>query len=98
MACRSKQKCDAAADAVSKRVSGVEGAGEGVPMVMDLSSFESVRGFAEGFLEKYERLDSLMLNAGIMWVPYGVTKEGLESQIGLFLCLFGWVCGFVERC
>ena len=49
---------------------------------LDLTSFESVQQAAEKFLAQEQRLDILMLNAGIMATPPGVTKEGYEVQFG----------------
>lgn len=49
---------------------------------LDLSSFDSVRKAAAKFSLEVERLDILMLNAGIMGVPAGVTEEGYEIQFG----------------
>jgi NAD(P)-dependent dehydrogenase (short-subunit alcohol dehydrogenase family) len=49
---------------------------------LDLSSQVSVRQFAENFTAKYDRLDVLANNAGIMWVPYGTTEDGYECQFG----------------
>ncbi|HBX69815.1 MAG TPA: short-chain dehydrogenase, partial [Chloroflexi bacterium] len=40
-------------------------------MPLDLSSLESIQQFAAQFKAKYERLDVLLNNAGIMMVPYG---------------------------
>lgn len=52
-------------------------------MEMDLSSFESVKAFANAFKEKYTGLDVLVNNAGIMAMPKRqVTVDGLEAQIG----------------
>jgi NAD(P)-dependent dehydrogenase (short-subunit alcohol dehydrogenase family) len=51
-------------------------------MQLDLASLESVRFFAEAFKAKYEHLDLLVNNAGIMMVPYGLTKDGFELQLG----------------
>jgi NAD(P)-dependent dehydrogenase (short-subunit alcohol dehydrogenase family) len=45
---------------------------------LDLQDLASVREFAEGAPEA----DVLVNNAGIMAVPYEVTKDGFESQIG----------------
>ena len=53
------------------------------PMILDLASFASIREFAKNFNAKYEVLDSLILNAGIMVPPFQLTKDGLESQIGI---------------
>lgn len=45
---------------------------------LDLQDLASVREFAEGV----ESVDVLINNAGIMAVPYALTKDGFESQIG----------------
>lgn len=51
-------------------------------MRLDLASLASVREFAQAFQGKYDRLDVLLNNAGIMMVPYGKTEDGFERQIG----------------
>ena len=38
-------------------------------MQLDLNDLESVRGFADNFKEKYDKLDILCNNAGIMALP-----------------------------
>lgn len=45
---------------------------------LDLQDLSSVRAFAEGV----PSVDVLVNNAGIMAVPYALTKDGFESQIG----------------
>src|SRR6478752_1412305 len=45
---------------------------------LDLQDLASIHDFASGV----ERVDVLINNAGIMAVPYAVTKDGFESQIG----------------
>lgn len=52
-------------------------------MEMDLASLASVRRFAEAFLAKYDRLDGLVNNAGVMAIPEGKTQDGFETQIGI---------------
>ncbi|GKZ68463.1 hypothetical protein AnigIFM50267_003171 [Aspergillus niger] len=49
---------------------------------MDLTSLDSVKRAAEKFRSKSSRLDILLLNAGIMSVPPGLTNEGYEIQFG----------------
>lgn len=49
---------------------------------LDLTSFESVKQAAAAFTRDSDRLDILMLNAGIMMTPPGLTKEGYELQFG----------------
>ena len=51
---------------------------------LDLSSFNSVQQFANGFLkEDIEFLDLLFLNAGISTMAPTLTEEGYESQFGI---------------
>lgn len=50
---------------------------------LDLSSFESTRQCAARFISQENRLDILVLNAGIIRVATGVTKEGHESHFGI---------------
>ena len=49
---------------------------------LDLASLKSVHEFMETFKTKYDRLDVLLNNAGIMMVPYGKTSDGFERQFG----------------
>jgi len=72
MACRNAERGEAAA----KEVGGVFLA------PMDLGSLDSVRDFVKAFEAKYDRLDVLVNNAGIMRCPYATTKDGFEMQIG----------------
>jgi NAD(P)-dependent dehydrogenase (short-subunit alcohol dehydrogenase family) len=52
-------------------------------MELDLASLASVRRFAEAFLAKYDRLDGLVNNAGVMMPPKGKTVDGFETQFGI---------------
>jgi NAD(P)-dependent dehydrogenase (short-subunit alcohol dehydrogenase family) len=52
-------------------------------MELDLASLASVRRFAEAFLAKYDRLDGLANNAGVMACPEGKTADGFEIQFGV---------------
>ncbi|MDY6997606.1 MAG: oxidoreductase [Actinomycetota bacterium] len=49
---------------------------------LDLQDLSSIREFAEGFTLSGDRVDVLVNNAGIMAVPYALTADGFESQIG----------------
>ncbi len=51
-------------------------------MQLDLQDFSSVQSFVKAYKAKYEKLDILLNNAGIMMTPYTKTKEGYESQLG----------------
>jgi NAD(P)-dependent dehydrogenase (short-subunit alcohol dehydrogenase family) len=77
MACRSLEKANAAKENIQKEVpkADVE------VMEIDLSSLNSVRNFAKSFQSKYDRLDVLINNAGVMMPPYTKTEDGYELQI-----------------
>ncbi len=49
---------------------------------LDLTDLKSVQDFATSFIKKYDRLDVLINNAGIMMCPYSKTKDGFEIQMG----------------
>lgn len=51
-------------------------------MQLDLASFASIKNFADDFKEKYNSLDILILNGGVMMSPYGTTADGFETQFG----------------
>lgn len=50
---------------------------------LDLSSFASIRRAAALFMESVPRLDILLLNAGVMACPPGLTEDGYEIQFGI---------------
>jgi hypothetical protein len=49
---------------------------------LDLTSLDSVRCAADALRAAYPRIDLLMNNAGVMWTPKQVTKDGFELQFG----------------
>ena len=49
---------------------------------LDVSDLSSVQQAAKEFRRKYDRLDVLLNNAGIMFTPYQKTVDGFESQLG----------------
>ncbi len=51
-------------------------------MQLDLANLNSVNNFATEFKKKYDRLDVLVNNAGIMMVAFQKTVDGFESQMG----------------
>jgi NAD(P)-dependent dehydrogenase (short-subunit alcohol dehydrogenase family) len=79
MACRRPQKC---AEAQAK-ILAIAPYATVECIFMDLTSFKSVRHFAKEFTTRYDHLDVLVNNAGIMSVPKREeTADGIESQIG----------------
>jgi NAD(P)-dependent dehydrogenase (short-subunit alcohol dehydrogenase family) len=51
-------------------------------MALDLQDLSSVKAFARDFGRRFDRLDVLMNNAGVMGLPYQLTKDGFECQMG----------------
>jgi NAD(P)-dependent dehydrogenase (short-subunit alcohol dehydrogenase family) len=49
---------------------------------VDLASLESIRKAAADLTARFPRLDLLINNAGVMFTPYGLTKDGYELQFG----------------
>ncbi len=52
-------------------------------MLLDLGDLVSVRRFADEFNSRFDRLDILINNAGIMMPPFGKTADGFEVQFGI---------------
>ncbi|MEN1985744.1 SDR family oxidoreductase [Paenibacillus hubeiensis] len=52
-------------------------------MLCDLGSLDSIRRFARGFRERYDTLDVLVNNAGIVMMKREETKDGFERCIGI---------------
>ena len=50
---------------------------------LNLASLESIHNFAERFNANYQKLDILLNNAGIMLVPYQLTEDGFEQNLGI---------------
>jgi len=49
---------------------------------VDLSSLASVQEAAASIRQRFDRLDLLLNNAGVMVPPYGKTADGFELQLG----------------
>ena len=79
MACR---RVDASKEA-AKEFDGLKGSYE--VMKLDLSSLQSVRDFVADFLKKYDRLDGLDCNAGVLVTGNKptYTKDGLEMTMAV---------------
>ena len=79
MACRNLQKAEEAKENLQAQVPN----GELEIMQIDLGNMESIRSFAKTFLKKYDKLDLLVNNAGLMIPPYSQTDDGFELQFGV---------------
>ncbi|WP_445670226.1 SDR family oxidoreductase [Paenibacillus sp. PL2-23] len=79
MICRSRSRGEAAL-ARAKEESGSKAI---TLMLCDLGSFASIRGFAEAFRNRYDRLDVLVNNAGVVSLKRQSTEDGYELMIGV---------------
>lgn len=79
MACRSLGKAEKAKAEVLQTVPNAKLD----VMQLDNASLKSVRAFADAFKAKYDRLDILLNNAGVMAIPRQETADGFEMQLGV---------------
>jgi NAD(P)-dependent dehydrogenase (short-subunit alcohol dehydrogenase family) len=97
LACRNMEKGYAALIKIQTEIADASAE----VMVLDLASLKSIHGFVEAFKAKYDRLDVLLNNAGIMMVPYSKTEDGFESQEGInhlgHFALTGLLIDILER-
>lgn len=52
-------------------------------MQLNNASLASVRAFADAFKARFDRLDVLLNNAGVMAIPRKLTEDGFETQLGV---------------
>ena len=52
-------------------------------ITLDLSSLKSVKQFADSFLNKYDKLNYLILNAGVALFEYQETDDGFEKTFAV---------------
>ncbi|MFC1949606.1 SDR family NAD(P)-dependent oxidoreductase [Chloroflexota bacterium] len=78
LACRDTGKGEAAL----KRILQEHPEAKAELMKLDLADLAAIRGFADEFKDKYDKLDILINNAGLMMCPYMKTADGFELQFG----------------
>lgn len=79
MACRSEAKA-------SEAIASIRAAQPSARLdfvALDLASLASVRRAAEQVRAEHAKLDLLINNGGVMAVPYKLTEDGFEQQIGV---------------
>ena len=76
IACRNPQKAQAAIEAIKPL-----GNGKVESVALDLSKLSSVRSAASEINQRYNKLDALINNAGIMQTPETRTEDGFELQL-----------------
>ncbi|TRY61242.1 hypothetical protein TCAL_16277 [Tigriopus californicus] len=77
MLCRSLEKANVTADKIKQVTKGYVDVQE-----LDLASLKSVRKCAQTLLEKEEKIDILINNAGVMLCPNWKTEDGFDMQFG----------------
>jgi NAD(P)-dependent dehydrogenase (short-subunit alcohol dehydrogenase family) len=79
-AARDLAKAEKATAAVAKDAAAHGGSFELVEL--DLASLKSVRACADKLVDKGDRFDVVIANAGVMATPFGHTSDGFETQFG----------------
>ncbi|MDP5272544.1 SDR family oxidoreductase [Chengkuizengella axinellae] len=79
MMCRNKQRGEEALKTAIEQ----SGSTNIKMMICDLGSLESIHSFINQFKEKYNHLDILINNAGVMTLKREVTRDGFEMQLGV---------------
>ncbi|CAD6207187.1 GSCOCG00010156001-RA-CDS [Cotesia congregata] len=80
IACRRKEAGEKTIDKI--RASGIT-EGKAKVYVLDNSSLDSVKKFANDIKKDYDKIHVLINNAGVMFTPYKETKDGFEQQWGV---------------
>lgn len=78
LAVRNAEKGKAAADAITAAHSNADVTLQS----LDLSSLESVRRASDQLKARYDKIDLLINNAGVMWTEKSSTADGFELQFG----------------
>lgn len=80
LAARSEEKARQAIDRIKAEL-GDRQVGQIDFLSLDLQDLEATRKAAKIFSDREDRLDVLVNNAGVMAMPYKLTKDGIEQQI-----------------
>jgi NAD(P)-dependent dehydrogenase (short-subunit alcohol dehydrogenase family) len=78
LACRNLPKAEEA----TRRIQALHPGARVEVQALDLASLASVRRASADLLARFDRLDLLLNNAGVMVPPYGKTEDGFETQLG----------------
>jgi NAD(P)-dependent dehydrogenase (short-subunit alcohol dehydrogenase family) len=78
LAVRNLDKGSAAAELIARRSPHADVAVQ----ELDLTALESVRAAADELRSRYDRIDLLINNAGVMMTPKQTTRDGFELQFG----------------
>jgi NAD(P)-dependent dehydrogenase (short-subunit alcohol dehydrogenase family) len=76
---RNEERGRAARDEIAERT----GSADVEVMSLDLASFQSIRSFAAGVQDRFDRLDVLVNNAGLILLRRRETEDGFEETFGV---------------
>jgi len=77
MACRNLGKAKKAIEQIKNKVPKAD-----LEVIqIDLSKLSSIDDFAENYLKRFDQLDLLINNAGVMMPPFTLTEDGFELQM-----------------
>jgi NAD(P)-dependent dehydrogenase (short-subunit alcohol dehydrogenase family) len=97
LACRNLDKSEAARQQICREYPEAKTE----LMQLDLSDLASVRRFVDEFTSRYDKLDLLINNAGVMMTPFGKTADGFELQFGTnhlgHFALTGLLLNYITR-
>lgn len=79
MACRSKERGEKALQEAKAK----SGSAAIELMSLDLGSLSSIRAFAQAYRERFDSLDLLVNNAGVVSLKRDTTSDGFESMLGI---------------
>ncbi len=79
IASRSIERCEEAVSKIKVSLGKVDVEA----MYLDLGNLDSVKEFVSEYIGKYDRLDILLNNAGVMFTPLMKTEDGFEFQNGI---------------
>ena len=79
LACRNADKAQAAAGVITAELPDARLD----TLQLDLASLDAIRVAADKFCKRYQRLDILCNNAGVMGLPQGTTRDGFETVFGV---------------
>ncbi|XP_059621776.1 retinol dehydrogenase 12-like [Phlebotomus argentipes] len=77
LACRDYDRCEAARQEIIEKTGNTKVYNRH----LDLMTLKSVREFAEQFLKEEEKLDVLINNAGVLFLPHSITEDGCEVHM-----------------
>ena len=93
MACRNLDKANKAKENLLKELPKAK-----IDIIkLDLSDFNSIDEFSKTIKEKYTKIDALVNNAGVYFMPKVLTKQGYEITMGTnFLGPYYLTCSLLD--